>query len=180
MTKVSSSPRTVRLMTALVLLATFAAGTITGGSLVHWFAADAEPARPMGPLMLPLHELNLSEAQQKKVHAIFESYRPKLEELLKDTFPKVRAVNEQIERDIRGVLTDEQRLVLDRSKRHGPRHDGPPPGGPPPPLFGGPKGWSPGEFPSGPPPEADPNSLSSGNASGLTAPTPVPPATTGQ
>jgi len=170
MTKVSSSPRTVRLMTVLVLLATFAAGTVTGGGLVHWFASDADPSRIMPPPMLPLHELNLSEAQEKKVHEIMERYRPKLEALLDEAFPKVNAVNEQIEREVRAVLTDEQRRTLDRSKnlRRGPHHEGPLHDGPPrlPPL-GGPRDWPPGEFhagpPPGPPPEAQPGPLSSGS-----------------
>lgn len=184
MTKISSSPRTVRLMTALVLLATFAAGTVTGGGLVHWFASDADPSRHVGPPMLPLLELNLSEGQEKKVHAIFQRYRPKLEALLHETFPKVRAVNDQIERDVREVLTDEQRRILDHSKsmRHGPPLDGPPRDGPPPdgPPPDGPRPnelmprgrvW-PGDILNGPPPGTPPGPPPSVTAPASTVPGP--------
>ena len=170
MTKISSSPRTVRLVSALVLLATFAAGTVTGGGLVHWFASDSDSSRHVMPPMLPLGELNLSEAQDKKVRDILERYRPKLEALLDEAFPKARAVNEQIEREVRGVLTDEQRRILDRVRtlRRSPYHGGPLHDGPPlPPPLGGPRDWPPGEVravpPPGPPPEAQPGPLSSGS-----------------
>jgi Spy/CpxP family protein refolding chaperone len=126
------------------------------------------------PMMLPLHELNLSEAQDKKVHEIFERYRPKLDALLNETFPKVRTVNEQIERDVREVLTEEQRRTLDRAKpsRHGGPHDGPPP-----PRHGEPGDWPP---PPGLRPEEHPGPLPSGSASDPTTPAPVPPEASGR
>ena len=120
------SPRTIRLVTALLLLATFAAGTVTGGALVHAFVQRGPPGlamHPMGPM--PWEGLDLTEAQRDKAHAILERYRPKIDGLLSETFPKVRAITDQVDQEIREILTPEQRVRFDRILAE--RSNGPPP-----------------------------------------------------
>lgn len=124
------SPRMIRLMTALLLLVTFAAGTVTGGGLTHWFVFRSGPPQQFPPPMGPWSELDLSSQQREKIHDILDRYRPKLDAILNDTFPKVRAVNEQIDHEIRSILTEDQQRKFDQTKalqHHGP----PPPPGPP-------------------------------------------------
>jgi Spy/CpxP family protein refolding chaperone len=146
-------PRTIRLMTAFLLLGTFALGCITGAGLARWLLADEDTRRdsfsePPGFGPLPLRELDLNEEQREKAWTIFEKHRPELDAVLRENFPRVMAINERIEQEIREFLTPEQRTHLDELKRRPPsRHlhrgrlgrdgfgpfGGPPPFAPPPP-----------------------------------------------
>lgn len=143
------SPRAVRWMSVAVLLATFAAGVVTGAGLQRWTGPPPPPPPGFLP-RVPLEALDLSEHQWTQVRAIVDRRRPELDAILKDTFPRVREVNEQIEREVREVLTPEQRAKFDELKA---RRPGPPPGGPP---HGLPGPWGPrpphGTPPSHPPP----------------------------
>jgi Spy/CpxP family protein refolding chaperone len=150
-------PRSIRLLTALLLVATFASGTVTGAALTLW--VRPEPHGPPGPPPfgpLPLDELGLSPEQEQRADVIFERHRPELDAILQEGFPKVRKVNDQIESEIREILTPEQRTRLDelKARRPPPRHHhrgGPPgPGGPFPP---GP----PADGFDGPPPREPPS-----------------------
>jgi Spy/CpxP family protein refolding chaperone len=137
----------VRLWATVVLIAVFIIGAASGAALWH---VCMKPKRPHHPPMMghiPTDELNLTDDQQQKVEKIFESYRPQLDAVLNETFPKVRAINEEIEKKVLDLLTDEQKKKFEEIKARrppndrgdGPRHgmhDGPPPGmpyGPPPP-----------------------------------------------
>jgi Spy/CpxP family protein refolding chaperone len=127
-------PRRLRLFTIAVLAATFALGAIAGGGVYRWVVADRLlPADdlPRGPW--PLHQLDLSDDQRARVHDIFERHRPELDALLRESFPQVRSIHEQIDSEIRDVLTPEQRARFDRIKESRPF---PPPGLPPPPGQG--------------------------------------------
>ena len=149
-----SSPRTVRLITAILLVGTFAAGTLTGAGVVRWASPPPHP-RPMGPPPfegpIPMQELGLSPDQARKAEEIADRYRPELESILRDTFPRVRAVNEKIEAEIRQILTPEQQQRLDRIKASRP------PPGPPPGPGRGPWGPPPGPPPFGMPPSPPPS-----------------------
>ena len=138
------SPKTIRRMTALLLLATFAAGTVTGGALVHWFVIRPSPSshfpHPSGPV--PWDSLDLSASQRDKVDEILERYRPKLDAILGETFPKVQTVIAQVDSEIREILTPEQRGKFDQAKLQ--RHNLPPQ------PHGGPPGNWPGAIPPGP------------------------------
>lgn len=127
----TTSPRRLRLLTAGVLAATFGLGAITGGGICSWVVADRhEAARdelPRGPW--PLRELDLSDDQRTRIHEIFERHRPKLDAVLRESFPLVRSVHETIDSEIRQVLTPAQRDHFDQLKERRPF---PPPGLPPP------------------------------------------------
>jgi Spy/CpxP family protein refolding chaperone len=148
MASVDPPMRSVRLLTAVLLVATFAAGTVTGAGVCRWASPGPGhhgPPPPPGPL--PFHELALTQDQSAKVHAIMELHRPELDAILRESYPKVRVVNEKIEREVQEVLTPEQRKKLDEIKARRP----PPPPGPPGPGPG-PSGWN----PNGPPPPFGP------------------------
>jgi hypothetical protein len=130
------TPRTVRLTTALLLVATFAAGSVTGAAIYRFAAPRFEPARPPPPGMLPLDRLDLSADQQEKARAIMERYRPELETVMRESFPKVRAIHERMDKELEGILTDDQRKLARALQKSRPFPPGPPgmrpPPGPPP------------------------------------------------
>jgi len=143
------SPRTIRLVSALLLLATFAAGSVMGGALVHWGGKHEPLSRPM-PGPMPWENLDLSEAQRKQSYEILERHRPKLDSIFNDTAPKVRAITDQIDGEIRAILNADQRNRFDRilaERRSWPPSNAmrpPTPGNLPPMPFGGPPGPPPG------------------------------------
>jgi Spy/CpxP family protein refolding chaperone len=127
-----TSPRRLRLISAGVLAATFGLGVVTGGGIGSWIAAERREAAhddlPRGPW--PLRELDLSEEQRTRIHEVFERHRPKLDAVLRESFPLVRPIHEAIDSEIREVLTPEQRVRFDELKARRPF---PPPGLSPPP-----------------------------------------------
>jgi len=158
------SPRQIRLLTALLLFGTFLFGAVAGAGLSHWDYRPQHSSRPYAPFLPgPPGALNLTARQEAKSHEITERYRPQLEAILRASFPKVQALNEQMEKELRDLLTPEQIKILDEMKAHrppmppgGPIHpgEGPPSGAPGfmPPLGGGPPPWPPGLAPPPQPP----------------------------
>ncbi len=106
------SSKKIRLVTALLLLVTFATGTVTGGALVHAFS----PERPGMHARMQWDALDLTGAQRDKADASLEKHRPKLDAIFNDTAPKVKEVIEQVDREIREILTPEQRSRFDRMR----------------------------------------------------------------
>jgi len=152
-----SDPRRLHLWTALVLLAVFLAGGVTGAGLV-WAMRPHDP-RPAGPrprldgLPGPLAELGLTPEQVAKARAVVDAHRAELQAAVEESFPRVRAVQDRVDAEIRALLTPEQAARFDELRKRRPPlrlpgFDGPPPGGPP----GGPHGGPPGAPPPRPPP----------------------------
>jgi hypothetical protein len=152
------SPRQLRLLTALLLFGMFLLGAVAGIGFSRW---DHPPHRPHHHLPFlpgPPEALKLTPEQEAKAHAITTHYRPQLEAILRESFPKVQAINEQMEKELRQILTPEQSKLLDEMKARRPPL---PPGGPMPPgLSGGPHlppplGGQPPPWPPGPPPTGE-------------------------
>jgi Spy/CpxP family protein refolding chaperone len=126
------SPLRIRLITALIIVGTFVAGAVSGAAVCRWMTPRAGPPPPMH---LPLRELDLTPEQEARAREITDRHRDELESILRGTYPKVRAVNDAIEAELRTVLTPEQQKKLDdlKSRRPPPRGPGGPGGGRPPP-----------------------------------------------
>jgi hypothetical protein len=141
----------IHVLSGLLLLGTFLAGGAAGIGLAYALGGHGRPRPPEGPPPLPrqFQELGLSPAQQREAEAIFARHRPELDAVLQESYPRVRAVNERMESELRAILTPEQAKRLDTLKArrpppppHGPGFGGgptelgppPPPGGAPPPL----------------------------------------------
>ena len=166
------SPRQIRLLTALLLFGTFLFGAVAGAGFSRWDRMPRRPQHHHPPIPFlpgPPGALGLSSEQEAKAHAITERYRPQLEAIWRESFPKVQAINEQMEKELRQMLTPEQAKQLDQMKAHRPPpplggrmfhgatpgHEAPPPGGELPPS-GGPPPWPPGPAPPPPPPGDEP------------------------
>ncbi len=98
-----------------------------------------------------LESLELTAEQQPAAQAIFDRHHTAMQAIIKESFPRVQAINETMENELRTLLTAEQVKRLEEMKRQRPmglmRPDGPgrgpperpgppPPGGPPPPPPG--------------------------------------------
>ncbi len=128
------SPRRLHLWTALILVAVFAAGAATGAGLT-WALRPHGPGpggpRPHPDGMPPLvAELGLSPDQAARARAIFESHRAELEAAIQEAFPRVRAVQDRVDAEIRAILTPDQVARFDELRTRRPPLRGM--GGPPP------------------------------------------------
>ena len=80
------SPRTIRLLTAVLLVGTFAAGTVTGAAIYDFARRDRRGAPPVPPPFLSprvLDELHLTPEQKKKAYDLAEARRPDIEDILR-------------------------------------------------------------------------------------------------
>ncbi len=164
------APRRVHVLTALLLVGTFAAGVVTGAGVLRW-AAPAAPrpegaaavAPPLPAARLP-RELRLTPEQEARAREIGERYRPELEALARELKPRIRAVQDRMEGEFLALLTEEQKAQLARIEerrkhppRDGERPGGSPPAQPEPPSRGGAGPAGPGPRSEGrppPPPES--------------------------
>jgi Spy/CpxP family protein refolding chaperone len=114
----------VRLAASALLLAVFSTGAVAGVAGYRWVLFDTgreEMPPPPEELGFRLRTLGLTTEQETSVRKIFDQYRPELDAVLRETFPKVRAVQARIDADIAKVLTVEQRQkFLNSAKPHGP------------------------------------------------------------
>ena len=108
-----------RLIATASIALTFAAGVITGVML-----APALIRSPSDGLPPPLDALGLDAEQRAEVRRILERRRPELDAVIEPVLPRLREVQDAVERDLRDVLTEPQRVRLDELRR----------GGAPPPL----------------------------------------------
>lgn len=123
MTTTERTPRQIRLLTALLLFGTFLFGAVTGAGFYRFAAAPSPPwfHRPHVPFLPgPPGALQLTPEQEAKAREITEAYRPKLDALLREGFPKFQAVNDEMEKEMRTILTPEQLQKLDLLKAQRP------------------------------------------------------------
>ncbi len=125
-----------------LLLITFLVGGLAGVTLERVIAARRapEPGPPLGmmrpgmevPFPRMFRDLGLTPEQQSRIREIMEESRPRTEQLLSETMPRLREHTDSVRREIRAVLTPEQAAKMDSlfaDMRHrGPRQDEVPPG----------------------------------------------------
>jgi len=120
-----------------------AAGFLLGAFFSDFYRGHHRPGHPPrggGPMEMFSRELNLSDAQNKQLSAVFEKYRPEMDKLLGVNRPKIDALRLKIKEEFKKVLTPAQAAKMEElEKGFGPggRHG---PGGPPPGHFGPPPG----------------------------------------
>lgn len=121
----------LRLQGILLLASVFLIGALAGMAFERARRARPEPPPPAhhGQALPPrlLEELQLTQDQSDRVHAILEAHRPHTDAVLDEFLPRLRAVADSIRDQVRAVLTPVQQAALDRWQ---PPFDGPPPGGP--------------------------------------------------
>ena len=142
---IADSPQRTRLLGAVVLAAMFAAGAVFGVGLARWSAPprpDHPPGPPGGPPPVEVmsHELDLDAALIATLRSFEASHRRELDAIVRDTIPRVKAVLDTMESELRPQLRPDQvqRLEDWKARRPPPPMPGMPPppggpGGPPPP-----------------------------------------------
>jgi Spy/CpxP family protein refolding chaperone len=144
----------IRLQGVALLAVTLVVGVLAGMAGERYRATRREPPRPfppaVGELPAPYRQLDLSDDQRARILEILERRHASTDSVLREVVPKLRAVTDSVQQEIRAVLTPEQRAKLDEEfGGFVPPALGPGvPGGPPGP--GGP-GRPPGRT-RGPPP----------------------------
>jgi Spy/CpxP family protein refolding chaperone len=113
----------VRAKGLALLLITFVAGSLAGVALERIMAAQRTPelVPPMGmmrpgmevPFPMMFSELGLTPDQQTRIREIMEQSRPRTEDVLQETLPRLRALTDSVRQEIRSVLTPEQAATMD-------------------------------------------------------------------
>ncbi len=110
---VEQAARRLRLWSILVIVGVFLAGAVAGAGLFAWLRPGRQWRPHRRDLPALFSELNLTPEQREKATAIFDKHRAVIESILKANFPRVRAEEEQSNRELREILTDAQRKKLD-------------------------------------------------------------------
>jgi len=130
------SPRRVWLLATVVVLLTFVAGALAGAAFDR-FIHPRGHERPRGEHHIGemmKHRYGVSDDQARRIEAIVQKRRPRVDSLMATVEPQVRAAFDSTNREIRAVLTPAQRVKFDQDqarRRH--RWAGPLPPGPRPP-----------------------------------------------
>ncbi len=131
----SRIPRT----SVLIVLAAFLAGAGTGAGVMASYRRP--PHRPPPPgakdsRRLPpyLNRVDLTAEQRAQIEAIVDKYHSRFEAVFQESAPKLKTLRDELDAEIRPVLTPAQREQLEADRaRHGPGPGfGPPPPPPPP------------------------------------------------
>lgn len=121
MTNLTNSRWLNRGLALALLLFIFAAGLGVGWGLSRWTDSSRsrveERRRPQRSRGLHFYtRLNLTAEQERAVREIHERHRPRLDAVLEETTPKLRAIHDEIEQEIRPLLNPAQVERLERMK----------------------------------------------------------------
>jgi Spy/CpxP family protein refolding chaperone len=131
------TPRRVWLLATVALLLTFVAGSLAGAAFERYHHAHerrhegGRGERHLGEMLK--HRYGLSDDQARRVEAIVQRRRPRVDSLMASVQPRLRAAFDSTNAEIRAVLTPAQRVQFDRDQEHrrselGRRHGPGPPG----------------------------------------------------
>ncbi len=119
-----TSTRRLHVWSALIVLWGILCGAAAGAGIFAWLRHEPMRGHPHHG-WLPVHfgELGLTSEQQVKANAILEKQRAAVEAAIKETFPRVRAAEVEMEREMRAILTESQAKKLDEilARRPPPR-----------------------------------------------------------
>lgn len=125
MSSVPETPRRARLVGLSLLAGMLAAGLLAGVALDRAFAHRAPGSGRdacEGRRTHMFERLDLTSAQRERVDAILERRRGSMEAIWRETGPRMRALVDSTEAEIRQVLRPEQRERFDQLKEERRAH----------------------------------------------------------
>lgn len=123
------SPRRVWVLATAALLLAFVAGSLAGAAWERWHHPHErrhEHGRGHFGEMLK-RRYGLSDDQARRIDAIVQRRRPRVDSLMATVQPRLRAMFDSTNAEIRVLLTPEQRVKFDRDQaRRRREHRSPP------------------------------------------------------
>lgn len=113
----------VRVQGIILLVLVFVIGGVVGAMVDR-----ANPFRERRPKLADFRErmdkpdgmpwffekLNLTDDQQTRIRAIFDAHRPVIDSLMGETMPRIRALRDSAEAQIKDILTPEQQEKFEK------------------------------------------------------------------
>jgi Spy/CpxP family protein refolding chaperone len=111
-----------KLLLSLACTASFLAGAGLGialdrAALFCAPRAEADSRRDSHAVARLAERLDLDPRQIEKVRAIFENYRPRYHEIMKDVRPQIEALHSEIDAELRPLLRSDQLKKLEDLRR---------------------------------------------------------------
>lgn len=113
MTTENGSRKRFGFRAALAVAALFLAGLLAGVAITHWLS----PAPAPTGLSEALGELDLTPEQAARIDRILTTSQSRTDRVLEEVLPRVQAVVDSVDGEIRQVLTDTQRIRLEEIRR---------------------------------------------------------------
>ena len=112
----------VRLLSALLLLTVFVAGSLTGAATLDGSPDTRTPTTSTSVRAThDLTALDLSDGQRERVDEILERHQPAADAIIQDAMNDLRALMADVNDEVRGVLSPDQIEALDSLMSEGPR-----------------------------------------------------------
>jgi Spy/CpxP family protein refolding chaperone len=114
------SPRRVWVLATVALVLAFVAGGLAGAAWERWDhqqerrSERGRGGRHIGERMKERY--GLSDEQARRVEAIVQRRRPRVDSLMATVQPRIRAMYDSTSAEIRVLLTPEQRVKFDRDR----------------------------------------------------------------
>ena len=102
---------------ALALAGVFLAGLFTGLAVGRWRSPAPEPQAAAAGLSASLDQLELSPQQRERIETILATSQTRTDRVLEEVLPRIQAVVDSVDGEIRRVLDEEQRIRLDQIRR---------------------------------------------------------------
>lgn len=106
---------------AIVLVLTFVAGALAGGGAVHLHHAclwdDGSGDGPPRRLPPPLRALDLSAEQERQVREVVERYHPRLQDAMRESWPQMKPVFDEMAVEIKAFLDPAQQARFDEERK---------------------------------------------------------------
>jgi len=117
-----TTPRRTRLLAAVVLVATFLAGGLAGAGLQHALHGghgghgghEMADERPLPP---PLRGLDLTEEQERQVREVVDRYHPRMEAVMRQTWPVMKPVFDEMAVEIKALLEPGQQAQFEAKRQ---------------------------------------------------------------
>lgn len=103
---------------ALAVAGVFLAGLFAGLAVARWSSPAADPAPIAAGITTSLDALDLTPEQSQQIERILAGSQARTDRALEEVLPRLRAVVDSVDGEIRAVLTEDQRVRFEELRRH--------------------------------------------------------------